>query len=81
ITMISFNLFDSLSANQMKVLFAIDVLSLAAIATGVWYFFESKKAKARRRNALEKRHYERIEQIKKQTNEINNVVNYSNFAA
>lgn len=81
ITMVSFNLFDTLTANQMKILFAIDVLSLAAAASGVWYFFESKKAEKNRKKAFEKRHNERMEQREKELKEINNLISYSDFAA
>lgn len=81
ITFLSFNLFDTLSSNQMKVLFAIDILSLSAAAAGVWYFFESKKANARRKKAFEERHKKRIEQREKEMKEINSIVNFSNFAA
>ncbi len=81
ITGISFNLFDDLTPNQMKVLFAVDVLSLAVIAVSVWYFFESKRIKARRKKELEKRHQQRIIQRENEMREINKLINFSNFAA
>ncbi len=81
ITGISFNLFDNLTSNQMKVLFAIDILSLAVIATSVWYFFEMKRIKARRKRLLEKRHKKRIEQFENDLKEINKLIDFSNFAA
>lgn len=81
ITGISFNLFDNLTSNQMKVLFAIDILSLAVIATSVWYFFEMKRIKARRKRLLEQRHKKRIEQFENDLKEINKLIDFSNFAA
>ncbi|MCH5320472.1 MAG: hypothetical protein J1E36_01835 [Eubacterium sp.] len=81
ITAVSFNLFDSLTANQMKLIFAVDVLSIVAVATGAWYFFDSKKAKARRKRELEKRHFERIKQKETEMTEINKLINFTNFAA
>ncbi len=81
ITFISFRLFDQLTANQMKILFAADILVLAAAATGVWYFYESKKAKKRRRKAFEKRHNERVAERKREIEEINKIISRTNIAA
>lgn len=81
ITAVSFNLFDSMTANQMRLIFAVDVLSLIAAGAGAWYFFDSKKAKARRKRELEKRHLERIQQRETEMAEINKLINFTNFAA
>lgn len=81
ITMLSFNLFDSLTANEMKILFTADVLLLSAAAAGVWFFSESKKCKTRRKKEFEKRRRERIEKREKNLDEINSIINFSNFAA
>ena len=81
ITMLSFNLFDNLTDNQMKILFAIDVFSLCVSALGVMYFFESKKYKEQKRKAFEKRRLERIEERDAQLRELSEIINCSNFAA
>lgn len=81
ITMLSFNLFENLTDNQMKILFAIDVSALSLSALGVMYFFESKKHKEQKRKAFEKRRNERIEHRDAQLRELNNIINCSNFAA
>lgn len=81
ITMLSFHLFDTLTSNQMKILFTIDILSLAAAATGVWYFFDSKKSKAKREKEFMERHNKRIQQRQNEINDINKLINFSNFAA
>lgn len=77
ITAVSFNLFDALTPNQMKILFAADVLSLSAIATGVWYFFDSKKARAKRKKEMKKRHSERIRNYEKEMAEISELINFA----
>lgn len=81
ITGISFNLFESLTSNQMKIIFSVDILSLAIIAISVWYFFESRKIKEQRKKELEKRHQKRIIQRENELSEINKIINFSNFAA
>lgn len=81
ITSISFNLFDNLNNNQMKVLFAIDVICLIAVGSFFFVLSETKNAKKKRKQSFEKRHRERIEQKHKQFNEIECIINNSNFAA
>lgn len=81
ITIISFNLFESMSANQMKILFAADIIILALTATGVWYFLESKNIKAKKQNAFEERRKGRICKREKEMQGINEIINLSNFAA
>lgn len=43
ITMVSFNLFGTLTPNQMKLLFAVDVICLVAVV-GAFLFFSTRKA-------------------------------------
>lgn len=81
ITALSFNLFEGMSANQMKILFAADIIILALTATGVWYFSEAKSIKARKQNEFEKRRKSRISEREKELQEINKIINFSNFAA
>ena len=81
VTAISFNLFDNLSTNQMKLLFAYDVLCL--ITVGVIFFFlsESKKAKAKYKRELERRHKSRMSQREQELAELKRMINNSDFAA
>ena len=81
ITYVSFNLFDNLTANQLKLLFAADIIMLSAIGAAAWFFSESKKAKKRKEAAFEKRHNERIVRQCKELGEINSIISRSNFAA
>lgn len=81
LTGFSFNLFENLSQNQMRILFAADVLLLAAVATGVWYFFDSKKARKKRARDFQQRKSRRINQQTKQLRDINEIINFSNYAA
>lgn len=81
VTILSFNLIDSMSVNQMRILFTIDILALLISAAGVWHFFESKKLKAKRQKEYQKRKAARISQSEKEMKEINEIINLSNFAA
>lgn len=67
LTMLSFNLFDSLTANQMKILFAADIICLALTGCIAFFLFESKRSKKRKEKLLQERHNRRIE---KRNNEI-----------
>lgn len=81
ITAFSFNLFHDLTQNQMRLLFALDVISLIAIGGGVMYFFESKKAKKRREQELQERHNKRVELRKAQYKDIDVIIAKNKFAA
>ncbi len=74
ITLISFNLFDTLTANQMRILFAADVIILLFIGTIAWFVYESQKSVGRK-NCKSK------EKISNKTNKMNNSFDFSNFAA
>lgn len=78
ITAISFNIFDELTRNQLRLLFTFDVLILLAIGTISWFVYENKQMKNKKRKELERRHNVRVE---KQTEEILNLINCKNFAA
>lgn len=81
ITAISFNLFDVMNRNEMRIIFAIDVILLFLIGTVAWFIYEGKKAKKARKNNFEKRHNERINKIEKQHTEMLSILNSKNFAA
>lgn len=81
ITALSFNLFDIMSANEMKLVFALDVVLLLIIGTIAWFIYEHKNSKNARKKELEKRHNERLNKIDKQNREILRVLESKNFAA
>lgn len=81
ITALSFNLFDVLTQNQMRVLFTADVLILFAIGSAAWFCFEAKKSKAKKKKELELRHNKRIEQRYTEMREIDAILAKNKFAA
>jgi len=81
ITIVSFNLFDSLTANQMKLLFAIDVISLITSGAVTYVVFETKKAKKRRENELKKRHFQRMSRQCREFKGLESYLNISDSAA
>lgn len=70
VTAVSFNLFDNLSQNQMRLMFAIDIILLLAIAGGAYLLFESKRKRQKRDEALRQRHNRRV----KERNELLNSI-------
>ena len=80
-TILSFELFDVLSQNQLRVLFAVDFTLLIASAGGVMIYFESVKNKKRRQKEFEKRHNKRIEEKQSQMKDIEAIIAGRNFAA
>lgn len=81
ITTLSLNIFDNMSTNQLRLLFLVDILLLIGCAAGVWYFFESKKMKEKKRTAYLKRRDRRMKRIGQEVQEINEIINFANFAA
>lgn len=81
ITAISFNLFDTLTQNQMRILFTADVMLLIAIGTVAKLIFDGKKAKKKREKKLNDRHNKRIEQRQLEINGIDIIIAKNNFAA
>lgn len=81
VTTLTFNLFDSLTTNQMRLLFAIDFICLITVGGIFLFLSESKQAKKRKKRQLEKRHNQRIENRKKEFKEINNILSDSDYAA
>ncbi|MGN1123635.1 MAG: hypothetical protein ACI4RR_04770 [Eubacterium sp.] len=80
-TGITFNLFGNLSTQEMKILFAVDVCAL--IFAGGFFLFvsESKEAKKRSKREFEKRQSRRIAQRAYDLEQINALLNDTNFAA
>ena len=58
---VSFNLFGTLTENEMKLFVALDVITLIAVG-GVSYYIDEKKTKSRKKaKEFEKRHMQRVE--------------------
>lgn len=81
ITAISFNLFESLSRNQMRLLFAFDVITLLAIGSIVWLYFENKAVKKKKEQELKERHNRRIEAREREMRDIEIITAKNKFAA
>lgn len=81
ITILSFKLFDSLSQNQMRILFTVDFIMLITSAGGVMFYFESEKNKKQRKKEFEKRHNKRVEERQTQLKDIESIISGRNFAA
>lgn len=60
ITALTFNLFKTLTSNEMKIFFALDVAILLAIGT-VFFLIEDENKKKKKQQEFEKRHLERVE--------------------
>lgn len=73
ITAISFNLFGTLTANEMKIFFALDVVILFVIGTGFFLINESNKKKKRKEQEFKKRHEQRVERYFREYNGIDMV--------
>ncbi len=81
ITLISFRLFDTLTANQMKILFAADIVALSLAAVSVWYTYEAKRIKLKREQEFKRRHLRRIEKHETELAQIKKWIDPSDFAA
>lgn len=81
VTVLSFRLFDSLTQNQLRILFAVDFAALIAAGGGTMLYFESKKNKEKRKKEFEKRHNKRIEEKQSQLKNIEAIIANSTFAA
>ncbi len=81
ITALSFNLFDALTQNQMRLLFAIDVLLIIAVGTIVWLLFESVKLKKKKQKEFEHRHNERVKAMNAQMKDIEIIIAKNKYAA
>ncbi len=81
ITCVSFNLFDNLTSNQMKVLFAFDVICLAATGAFTLFIYDRKKLLKKRKKKLERLHYQRILKREQEFSQIEQIIDHSDFAA
>lgn len=81
ITAISFNLFEVMTRNQMRLIFAVDVMILLAVGTISWFVYESKTAQKARKKQQSKNRQKRIEELNNENEEILKLINCTNFAA
>lgn len=81
LTMISFNLFDSLTANQMKLLFGIDIICLVSVGGIFLFLSENRQAKKKSKARFEKRHSKRIERHEAEMKNLSDIISNSHFAA
>lgn len=81
ITALSFNLFDVLTQNQMRLLFAADVLLIIAVGAAVWSVYESNKIKKQRQLLFEERHKERVARRNSEMKDIDIIIAKNKYAA
>ncbi len=81
VTLVTFNLFDSLTTNQMRILFTLDFVCLIAVGGIFLYLSENKNVKKKKRQSFEKRQKERAEKNERETEEINKIMSNSGYAA
>lgn len=81
ITALSFELFDVLTQNQMRLLFAVDVLLISAIGAVVWFLFESGRLKRKKQKLFEQRHNERVMAKNAQMKDIDIIIAKNKYAA
>lgn len=81
ITVISFNLFDTMTPAQMKILFTFDVLSLITIGAIVYLFNENKRLAKKKEEERAKRHNDRIAEMENEMKDFFKIIDNSNFAA
>lgn len=79
ITSISFNLFGTLTANEMKLFLAIDVIILVFVG-GVFYYIDEKQSKRKRKEGISKRHLQRVEESFREYEGLDMAKIYSNTA-
>lgn len=81
ITVLSFSLFDTLSRNQMRFLFALDIILLIASGGGAYLFSEAKKKSREKKELFEKRHNNRVAEKNEMMNGIYDIIESKNYAA
>lgn len=81
ITCISFNLFNNMSINQMRLVFAVDIIVLLITGACAWFIYEGKEAKKQRELEFSHRHNERLKAVEKRNNELFNLTQNGNYAA
>lgn len=60
ITALTFNLSDTVSTNELRILFVADFLLLCVIGGAYFYAFESKSKKQKKKNEFKQRHDKRV---------------------
>lgn len=74
VTAVSFNLFEELSRNQMRILFAIDIVILLAIGGIAWHITESAKQRTKRAQRLRERHDYRVSAMESEMKDLNIII-------
>jgi hypothetical protein len=81
LTLGSFNLFESLSRNQMRLLFVADIAIILSVGAAVHFFTESRRARVKKENELRNRHEARVRIHNSQYDEVNKIIGfYDNVA-
>ncbi len=80
ITAVSFSLYDKLSINQMRLLFAFDIICILIIGMAAWFIYETKKSREKKRRTFEYKHRKRVAD-NESFDEILNTIKSTNFAA
>lgn len=81
ITMASFNLFGTLTANQMKILFALDVICLLSVGLLSLFLSERKKNRKIKENEQKARHTLRTAQLDKRYEGIEELISRNDLVA
>lgn len=81
VTAFSFNLFDALTRNQMRILFAVDIIVLMIAGSIAWGIFNSRKIRLQKEMKLQQRHNRRIENSSAKMKDIELIINENKFAA
>lgn len=81
ITAISFNLFEVLTRNQMRALFAFDIISLLMVGACVLLFTQSRKSRQVKEKRLVENHNKRVERRNNELREIEIIIAKNKFAA
>ncbi|MGN0522025.1 MAG: hypothetical protein ACI4IQ_05245 [Eubacterium sp.] len=81
ITAISFNLFDSLTPNQMKILFAFDVICLTVAGAITLLVSDKKKLQKKQKKARRKIRYQQLLKEEQDFSQLVKIADKSDFAA
>ena len=81
ITALSFELFDVLTQNQMRLLFTVDIMLILAIGSIAWFIFEADKSKKRKQKRFEQRHNERVRAKNARMKDIEIIIAKNKYAA
>ncbi len=81
ITMLSFNIFGELTINQMRAVFAADIIAFLLVGAFAYFRLESKRNEERKQREFEERHRRRIERSVRENEEIKRIIFQANKVA